>query len=252
MQRAVRGWRRRHDVADPVRFAALELFGRDDRCAVHQLRGCSTRVALRHRTRDIDVFDETFTGRPSYQPPSEVKPLLSDGMRVLDLGGNIGLFGAWALKQWPKARVTSVEPDPTNVRLLRACMELNAGHWDMIEACAGTLPGSVLFEGSNYADSHVVQKASDRSITVPAIDIFPLLNACDFAKIDIEGSEWPILLDRRFTDLHPRVVVLEWHAQQAPAGRNAESLVLERFAQAGYRSAATGGPHHGVTWAWRV
>jgi tRNA1(Val) A37 N6-methylase TrmN6 len=40
-------------------------------------------------------------------------------LQVLDVGGNIGLFGLSALSRWRAERVVSVEPDAGNVGLLR-------------------------------------------------------------------------------------------------------------------------------------
>jgi FkbM family methyltransferase len=209
------------------------------------------RVAVRHRTRDVDVFDETFTGRPSYEPPPEVALLLTDGLRVLDLGGNVGLFGAWVLERLPNARITSIEPDPINLPVIRACIAANSGRWELIEACASVALGTVSFEGGQYADSHMVTSPTDRSIDVPAIDVFPFLNASDFVKIDIEGAEWPILTDPRFRAVTPAAIVLEWHEADCPSD-DAHRTAVAALTGAGYRTWGDSyGYPHGVLWGWR-
>jgi hypothetical protein len=35
-------------------------------------------------------------------------------IRVLDLGANIGLFGAWALGRFPVESILALKPDPEN------------------------------------------------------------------------------------------------------------------------------------------
>jgi len=168
---------------------------------------------------------------------------------VVDVGGNIGLFALDALRRYPGAIVTSVEPDPTNLPVLNACRARNgSADWTIIPAAAGPEAGAVRFDAGHFADSAI---SADGTVEVPMIDLFPLLDGADLVKIDIEGGEWPILLDARFRDVRAPVVVLEWHAAQAPADRETRGVVLEIFAAAGYRALAEGDNHHGVIWGWR-
>ena len=66
-------------------------------------------VHIRHRSRDIAILNEIWSRR-SYSPPIEIGGTLD----VLDLGGNIGLFGLLAFTRWDVTRLRSYEPDPAD------------------------------------------------------------------------------------------------------------------------------------------
>jgi FkbM family methyltransferase len=38
---------------------------------------------------------------------------------VLDIGGNVGMFAAWAAGRWPAAHITSFEPSPESTVVFR-------------------------------------------------------------------------------------------------------------------------------------
>ncbi len=249
-QRTVRGFRRRELLAQPLRFAALEFFGRADRGALHRLRDSSVHVAVRHRSLDVDVFDEVFAGTPAYEPPSGLGHLLTDGMSVLDLGGNVGLFGAFILQRFPNARITSVEPDPLNLAVIQRCIEANTASWQLIRACASSQSASVLFEPGRYGHSRIVDVPSVETVSVSAIDVFPLLNSFDLVKIDIEGGEWPILADPRFQEVTSSVIVLEWH-EVGCRSEDAYSAAIAALHGAGYRTWGEFSRTLGLIWAWR-
>jgi FkbM family methyltransferase len=241
-------------VREPARFTAAELLGPRGRAQVHQIE--DGRVVLRHRTRDIDIFDEIFVGR-AYEPPSAVAAHLSEHApeTVLDLGANVGLFGVYALARWPAATVTSVEPDAGNLPLLGRCVEVNgaAGRWRIIAACAASRPGVAAFSGGRFADSAVALEGEAVTDQVVAIDAFELLANADFAKIDIEGAEWDLLLDQRLGVAGPAVIVMEWHQRGCPM-QDAYEAALDALRRAGYEvegERPPAGVHWGTVWAWR-
>jgi len=243
-------------VGDPIRFNAAELFGPRGRVQIHQVQG--GRVVLRHRTRDTDVFDEIFVGNLGYEPPPAVAMVFRDHppQTVLDLGGNVGLFGVFVLTRWPAATITSVEPDSENLQLLTRCVQANgaSARWKVIAACAASQPGVVAFSGGRLADSSIALDGEVVTDQVLAVDAFELLMEADFAKIDIEGAEWDLLLDRRFAAAAPAVVVMEWHQRGCPA-EDAYATVLDAFRLAGYEVAGDPPPpgyHYGTVWAWRT
>jgi Methyltransferase FkbM domain len=82
--------------------------------------------------------------------------------------------------------------------------------------------------------------------------VLPLIADADLLKIDIEGSEWPILADSRFKTLSARAVVLEYHPQGAP-GPDPAAAAAGLLRAAAF---AVGKPfdvrgHAGVMWAWK-
>ena len=62
---------------------------------------------------------------------------------VLDLGGNIGLFGVYVMGRWPGASVRSFEPDPTNLPILNRVIAANAlgGRWSVANVAVANHSG---------------------------------------------------------------------------------------------------------------
>lgn len=138
---------------------------------------------------------------------------------MVDLGANIGLYGALARTREPDASIVSFEPDPANLILLRACLQMNAalGEWQLVPACAAARDGAVRFSALGDPGSRVTDEpAAPGVVQVEARDVFPFLEGVDLLKVDIEGSEWELLADERFGV--PSVVVLEYHPSGCPDG----------------------------------
>ena len=179
-------------------------------------------------------------------------------LRVLDLGGHIGLFALSIFGLYPDAKISSVEPDPSNLRLLDTCVRLNAREeqWQIVPACAGTADGRANFVSrhpsyGDFARSHVASSPGAGQLEVPVRDIFPLMEGVDLVKFDIEGSEWAILQDPRLGRARPDVVVLEYHPYLCPE-EDALSCATRLLKQSGYQigthASSFGG--EGILWAW--
>lgn len=245
-------------VAEPLAFARNELRFKDS-LATYHLPGRGVSVCLRHHTPDLMILDEVFAQR-LYEPPKEVSLLLETPqgeLRVVDLGANIGLFGAFVLERYPGANMTAFEPDRFNAEVLARCIEANnrSDSWKLVRACASTTDGRVRFRAGCFALSQAVSEA-DRveGELVDALDVFPYLESVDLLKMDIEGSEWPILADPRFTELAPRCVVLEYHGQACPEP-DAFRAVHDLMASAGYTVRELFHREDddvGMLWGWRT
>jgi FkbM family methyltransferase len=204
-------------VRERSRFVRNELRRRTV-TAVYRLRGSGIAIAIRHHTGDVLVLDEIFSQR-EYEPPAPVRAALAGlptAPRVVDLGANIGLFGAWLLERFPDAKIIAVEADPANASMHRQAIEANGlqDRWSLVEGFASSQTGVVRFVGGDHATSHA--GGGEGSIDVRAVDVFPELAAADLVKIDIEGAEWDLLADPRFAALRPRVLVLEYHEDGCP------------------------------------
>lgn len=223
-------------VEQPVRFALHEL-RRDPEPQRYRPRGAAVDVLLRHGTSDLDILDEVFS-RGLYRVPPEVRAVLPARPRVLDLGGHIGLFGAWAVSELAPAELTSVEADPANAALLR-----QTATWHVIETIAATEDGELPFATGGFAESQISADAPLR----PARDVLPLMAEADLVKIDIEGGEWPILADPRFKDIPTPVLVIEYH----PDGKRA--FIHDLLHTAGYETQEIDNVPigAGMLWAWR-
>lgn len=213
-------------------------------------------MLLRHRSRDVDLVEEIFGAVPAYEPPDAVAAQLRSPLRILDLGGNIGLFGAFALGRWDVQEMTSFEPDPANAAILQATIDANhvSDRWTMRRSAVSNAAGMMSFLPGQLADSRRTGP-NESGIDVPTRDLFSLDHRVDLLKIDIEGSEWSILADPRLSDLRARVLVMEWHWRFAPVPE-AHVAALTFLIGAGYeihrdRVDPTRG-HTGLIWASRV
>lgn len=225
--------------------------------ASYCLRESGLVAFLRHRTRDVNIFNEIIGGQNAYEPPAPVSAVLAsqrDPLRVIDLGGNIGLFGIFILERFPDAEVITLEPDPANAALLRRAIAANRldARWRLIEAAATNGDGEVPFVPGLFADSHIAAAGDAATVTVPAVNIFDVAHSVDLLKVDVEGAEWDIILDPRMASLDAKVIVLEWHAANSPPG-DPEAAAVQALARAGYvvQPAYATGSRNGVVWAWR-
>ena len=215
-------------------------------------RGTGIEVGLRHGTSDLNILVEIFD-LGFYEMPDEVRRALGDGpLRILDLGGHIGLFGAWALSRFPHAEVTTLEPDPANAALLAETVARYSGpgQWRLITAAAAAGDGLVPFTAGGFAESRA---GGSDTVRVPAVDALELMREADLVKIDIEGGEWEILADERLAELPFRVMALEYHPHGAPDPdyRAAAHEILHRT---GFTTREIPNPPigAGMLWAWRV
>ena len=208
-------WRRA--VRELWRFKWREHRARGIVRAYHT-RGGAVPYFIRHGTRDVGIFSEIFIAGEYDPPPAVAERLAALGRppRVLDLGGNVGLFAASCRERWPGARVVTVEPDPENLALLRRMAD-GAHEVEVVPACATSFDGSVRFVAGKFAESHVAGEGSaEETIEVPCVDVFRMAQSADLVKMDIEGSEWEILADPRLSSLEVTAWVMEWHDKRCP------------------------------------
>jgi FkbM family methyltransferase len=215
------------------RFALNELRPRDT-TQTYALRSSDVKIVLRHHSPDVMVLDEVFS-QNEYRFPDSVADALKEAgsPHVVDLGANIGLFGAFVLSVLPRSRIISVEVDPRNAAVHEATVAANVGSdWTLIRGAAGTKPGHAPFLLGRFAASRSA-RPNEAATEVEVIDVLPLLAEADFAKLDIEGGEWAILDDPRFRETSPRALVLEYHPHLCP-DEDPHEAARRRLEAAGY------------------
>ena len=236
-------------VDDPMRLVRNEF--RRPRVATYTITETGVPVTLLHR-RDLEALFELFE-RGEYEPPAELRERLGAGRvrSVLDIGGNVGMFAAWAAGRWPGARVTSFEPSPESTVVFREWQARGGLDVELVEACAMTVDGPVHFVEGLGGGSHE-GTAENATTVLPGIDVFPYLGKADFAKIDIEGGEWAILSDPRLADLHSLTLAMEYHRNRAPS-LPAEQAARDLLTAAGFQVGHVTPNHwgHGTLWAWK-
>lgn len=241
----------RGSLVEERRSFALNELRRRCSTRTYTLRGSDVRIALRHHSPDVMVLDEVFS-QTEYRFPDGVAQAL-EGLvspRVVDLGANIGLFGAAMLSRLPRARIVAVEVDPANAAVHEAAIAANPGRdWELIRSAAGVAEGRARFVLGEYATSRLAGP-HELATDLETIDVFPLLAGADLVKMDIEGGEWAILDDPRFRELGARAVVLEYHAHLCP-DEDPQRAAKRRLEAAGYETeAGTTKPTFGAGLLW--
>jgi FkbM family methyltransferase len=240
-------------VRPTVTLALRELLGRKG-VFTYRVRENGLRVAIRHGKVDVVTLGEVFKHH-DYQPTGEVEQALTQVRSIVDLGGNIGLFGLFAAVRWPEAQIIAFEPDPDNAALHRWTMTANGltERWQLIQAAASNRDGCASFVAGLAAVSHIADATdSEQTIEVPMIDVLPRIAQADLLKMDIEGGEWAILGDPRFREAPPRAVVVEYHSHLCPGSDpRAEAESALRAAGLRVQLIADHG-NYGMLWAWRT
>lgn len=191
-----------------------------------------------------------------YAMPARVASLVTSEAHptFLDLGANIGTFVAAIQRQHPGVRVVAFEPDPANAEILRQTVARNK--WSSVtvhEVAAGASAGSIPFLQGRFTGSRRTLPGEHSATEVVMQDVMPLLADTTVAKIDIEGGEWEILTDRRFGELGPQSLIVEYHPEHCPTD-DPRQLVVSLLEHAGYdvlTPAHEGGDLYGLVWGLR-
>ena len=190
-----------------------------------------------HSLAEMEVVWHVFV-RECYDIPANAEV-------IVDAGGNIGIFAIFAASKAPKSRVYSLEPFPDTYRALCLNIERN-GLGNRIQAiCLGLSDASKQVEMSGepastdrrLSDDAVTSKGSVESVSVSSLKDFIAaqgLTVVDFLKMDIEGSEWDVVLTTE-SDVFRRIrrVQLEYHPMDTKRGLKPEMLI-ERLRQGGH------------------
>ena len=191
LRRGVRGWGLR-------RFAALKAL---DRFVIRRLRSGDAVVdGHRMRVDPTDALNLSVLGTYEAEEVETglVKRLVAPGQVVLDVGANVGYYTLlFARLVGPEGNVVAFEPDPTNVELLRANVELNGYRnvevWPV--ALSNRSGSESLFLSAENSGDHRLGGGEEgrEAVTVEVVRLDERLAdlpaRVDFVKIDIQGAE---------------------------------------------------------------
>ncbi len=174
---------------------------------VDRVRGKHTaRVTLRATGRDIRLRLMTSDARVVLQVyrDEEIRPPVPvEAATILDAGANIGITAGYFLDHFPGARLVAVEPDPDNLDALRSNLSSDADRVIVVEAGLWDEPGPLRIanpESESWA-RQVETADGETEGVIEAVTIEGLLDHAgiegfDIIKIDIEGAESRIFVDR--------------------------------------------------------
>lgn len=126
-----------------------------------------------------------------------------DVSTAVDVGANCGEIALWLAREYPAARIVAVEPSSHNMRVLelnKAAQEFSTARLELIREAVGDKAGVAKLTAGTSPMNRLVP--GDRSGETELVtcgrldDLFDRhgIDAADFVKIDIEGSE-PALRD---------------------------------------------------------
>ena len=144
---------------------------------------------------------------------------LNAGESWIDLGANIGAFTVLAASQGCK--VTAYEPDPVSWRITTENLKINGLEAEVINAAITTTASDnvsfyVNSARKNYwRNSLVKQWRGGKTIKVKTLNFKDCLYTGAHIKMDIEGSEFPILESLDFSKIGN--MVFEWSFDVDPS-----------------------------------
>ncbi len=178
-------------------------------------------VAVAADPKDLDVGMHLLAAG-TYEPHVSAifRRELKAGMRVFDVGANIGYFTALALAcVGPTGRVWAVEPNAANVRLLEIARRANkVENLRIVPAAAGDTFGPLRLDApfSNGMVTPLEDTKGDLSganivCQIPLDSLLMESERVDFVKLDVEGSEYRALKGmERALDRWSPMIVLEF------------------------------------------
>lgn len=137
---------------------------------------------------------------------------IQPGENWIDLGGNIGAFTVLAASRG--AQVTTYEPDPFNVMMIKKNLELNGLQAEVIQKAVVSNDQTHAMlnlwpKGQSWRNSIVRNKRGTTPMQVECVNLFSLLCKDVCIKMDIEGSEIDIL--SKWPESSPcQKLVFEW------------------------------------------
>lgn len=185
----------------------------------HVLRLRSGEQIILEEVTDVKAFWQVFLRR--------VYRVDAADCTILDLGANVGMFTLYAARCAPQARIFAVEPFPSTFdRLASTVRDHNLGDRVTclnyaVAASAGTL--AMLDAGVPSQRRALIAKSSTRTgtpvagKTLEALLDESNLHRVDLMKMDVEGSEYEILLSTSPKSLSRiRRIAMEYHGDCEP------------------------------------
>jgi len=170
---------------------------------------------IRPDSSDIKSINEVV-GKHSYEKQGIT---LDAGDSWIDLGANIGAFTVLAASKGCK--VTAYEPDPVSWRMTKENLKINGLEAEVINAAVTTTTSNnaafyVNSARKNYwRNSLVKQWRGGKTIKVKTLNFKDCLYTGAHIKMDIEGSEFPILESLDYSKIGN--LVFEWSFDVDPS-----------------------------------
>lgn len=216
------------------------IYNRMNGFVLKKLNNSSVRMIL--NTNDPGISQELML-KGSHEPLSTKILLknLHEGMRIADVGANLGYFALQEAKAvGPKGVVYAIEPIPQNFFLLKHSVALNnLENTQVYNMAIGDKDGSLdLFIGraSNWASAFKTPINIDQKITVPCQRLDTFLKdkgKVDLVRMDVEGYETKIV-DGMEDTLKQKNLMLFMEIHPPFMGKDAYKKFLQKLDSFGF------------------
>ena len=199
------------------------------------------KIKILPKSGDYCTFHEVFI-KEDYKTGDALKP-----NNILDIGANVGFFSLYASKKYPGSKIYSFEPFPPTFLRLKEHLAINKIINVETFPCAVSDKNekvnfySIDWAGANTLNANKFDTGNCKITQVDCIafaGIFELtkVDSFDLAKIDCEGSEYPMLINASDESIIKiRNYIIEVHTDKT---YNADDLI-KRFKKLGYNTEFT-------------
>lgn len=175
---------------------------------------------------------------------AEVKRIITPGMRILEVGANIGYYALLETKlAGSTGHLYAMEPSPFNFSLLERNLKLNGlANYDLYQTAAGSQKGTAKFLLSGRSNLSTFIEREDLTgeevdVSVITLDDFLADKQVDFIRMDVEGYELEILKGARVAlakDLKPKFFFIEVHSELLHKKQSSAKEIIILLKKYGY------------------
>ncbi len=187
---------------------------------IEEVEGC--RFLIRKGSPDKVILGPAYRKHRFFPPGLMLPP----GSVILDAGAHIGAFSILAARRWPGTRIYAAEPEAENLHLLQRNIALNNWLEAEVTACdvalsAASGRATLHRDAENWGHSLQAGSLGPSDLSVRTLSLADFLaeqgeTRLDFAKINIEGAEYGLLLEAPVALLkRVRCLLVEIHPCEA-------------------------------------
>lgn len=213
----------------------FELFYDDSRKALPprwevSVKNTKGKIYLRPNTSDTATFEQVFVAK-EYEVPFDFMP-----ETIIDGGANVGFASLFFANKYPEAQILAIEPDPSNMEVLR----LNTEPYEKVKNLQSAIWGRTTHlkienpEVEKWAFK-VIESEAGQPDSFQAYSIEQLIakmdrDSVDLLKLDIEGSETSVF-EAGYESWLPKVkmLMIELHERISPGCTKVLEEALSKY-----------------------
>lgn len=173
-------------------------------------------IYLRIDTSDFCSYRDVLIFRTKSYRPDNIE---CDPRTIIDVGAHIGMSAILFAREYPKARILAIEPEPSNY----AALQRNTAAYENITCMQAALwkqDGEVTLGPSNAHPKGAFEISEQGAEKVRAITMNTLMKEAgittvDLMKLDIEGAEREVFQNCQWT-ANVRILAIELHDRVRP------------------------------------